>query len=123
LVAIIATLILLLIAVAVSTLVVRLRVQTADNRVDRQLVPTGHTDQLPKTDTCIPLRQVVHFGGNNEPAVCHQRDEARLATARGGLVVAAAGIVLMVLVGAAGAAIDRLATRRAPRPRSTPAPR
>ena len=90
---------------------------------DKALVPTGRTVQVEKTDTCVPLRRVIAIGGNDDPAVCHQRDETRLRVARLGLTAAAAGLAAVLVLTVVNEIADRRATRRGPRPRSTPAPR
>lgn len=94
-------------------------------RFGKELVPTGATRLVDKTETCVPMRSVIAVGGNDDPAVCHPEDARRLATARTGLLVAAAGAALVALIIATTVLGDRRkrATRRAPLRRSTPAPR
>jgi hypothetical protein len=91
---------------------------------DRHLVPTGQSVTMSRTDTCIPLRRHLTIGAAHDPAVCRSRDDSRLATAGGGLLVSAAGMIAVLVLLVWGGLNDRLNRRRdAVRMRSNPAPR
>ena len=90
---------------------------------DQHLVPTGGTVTTSRTDTCIPLRRVLPVGGNHDPAVCHARDDRRLAVARAGLTAGAAGLLAVLGLLVWGGVDDRISRRRALQMQSNPARR
>ena len=91
---------------------------------DQHLVPTGQTVAMSRTDTCVPLRRHLTIGAAHDPAVCHARDDHRLAVASTGLVAAAIGMMAVLALLVWGGLADRISRRRdAIRMQSNPAPR